>query len=111
MLDQAYPSNKRKITLSSAPINVEAFLNQRGNDRFVHLVNYSADKREGHVPQVQDFWPASGIKVRVQLTGEPGKVTLVPENRDVQFTFQNGVVSFEAEPLLIHSVYRIQTEK
>lgn len=108
MFDQAYPADKRKITVNPAPINVEVFLNALGGDLLVHLINYSADKREGHVPQVQDFWPVSGIKVQVQSSQKPDRVSLVPENREVQFTFQDGFVSFEAEPLLIHSVYRIQ---
>jgi len=108
MLDQAYPRNMRSVAVESAPINVEVFLNRRGEDRFVHLVNYSADKREGHVPQVQDFHPVYGIKIRVRLPEKPTRIMLVPEKREITYSFQNGYALFEAEPLLIHSAYWIQ---
>ena len=107
MLSRIYPENRRTIVLRNAPLNVEVFLNARDADRFVHLINFAADRREGHAPQVQDFRPVPGIEVAVRLDSEPKEVILVPDNKRIDFTYENGVVLFAADPLLIHSVYWI----
>ncbi len=109
MLNLAYPVDSRTVNCENAPINVELFYNHRGNERFVHLVNYSGDKREAGVAHAQDFPIIHGIRVKVRLKNRPASITSVPDGGDVKFTYRNGLVSFDAEPLEIHSVYRIET--
>ena len=108
MLNLVYPQDSRTIILEDAPINVEVFYNQRGNERFIHLINYSADKREANVPYVQDFPTVHGISVRVRFNGKPSRITAVPEERELRFDYRNGWASFDADPLYIHSVYRVE---
>jgi hypothetical protein len=110
MLDRVHPPEGRTVSLSNAPINVEVFHNLRDADSFVHLVNFSADKREGHAPMVQDFWPISGIDVHVRTEAKPRDVVLVPGEKSIDFAFESGIVSFVADPLLIHSVYWVRQE-
>ena len=107
MLDRVYPSAQRSIVCENTPINVEVFYNLRGGERFVHLVNYSGDKRGNGVPQTQDFPVVHGIRVSIKTDFKPSSVTLVPDREKIRFAFSEGVISFEAEPLHIHSVYRI----
>ena len=100
------------IALDGAPIRVEMFYNQRdsqwgnerGLERFVHLVDYAADKREVGTPYVQDFTAVHGIRIRLRLEREPRSVALVPDGRAVAYEFEDNWLSFEAEPLLIHAV-------
>ena len=110
MLAHAYPVDHRLITLRNAPINVELFYNARNDDRFVHLIGFSADKREGHAPMVQDFHAVSGIEVSIRLDRKPASVLLVPEDKHIDFNYKNGAVTFTADPLLIHSVYWISSK-
>ena len=107
MLDRVYPSAQRSIVCENTPINVEVFYNRRGTERFVHLVNYSGDKRGNGVPQTQDFPVVHGIQVHIKTDVKPSSVDVVPEGRKVRFAYRNGMISFEAEPLHIHNVYRI----
>ena len=76
--------------------------------RFVHLVNYSGDKREVGVPQIQDFIAVHGIQVKVKLKNRPVNITTVPDGKNISFTYRTGWVSFDAEPLDIHNMYRIE---
>ena len=108
LLDLVYPDGSRSVSFENAPINVETFYNERGHERFVHLVNFSGDKRERSTPQVQDFTTAHGIRVHVRLDVEPVGITSVPGGRDIPFTFGDGHATFEAQPLAIHNVYRIE---
>lgn len=109
ILGHVYPAESRKIVLENTPISVEVFYNQRGTERFVHLINYSGDKGEGGRPQPQDFVTVHGIRVRVRLEGSPVRVTRVPAGEAVPFAQQDGWISFDAAPLRIHEVYRIET--
>jgi hypothetical protein len=104
-----YPTEKRTIFLENAPVNVEMFYNKRGNERFVHMVNYSGDKRETGIPQTQDFPVIYGIKAHVKLDNAPEGISSIPEGTKIEFAYKDGWVTFEAEPLKIHSVYLIET--
>ncbi len=108
MLNLAYPFDSRTIVLENTPINVEVFYNQRGNELFIHLVNYSGDKRESGAPHAQDFPIIHGIRVKARLKNRPVNINSVPDGDDVKFTYRNGWALFEAEPLFIHNVYRIE---
>ena len=107
LLDLIYPENQRMLKLENTPINIEVFYNERDDERYVHLVNYSGDKRETGVPQVQDFTISFGIIVSVRTPSRPKSLTLVPDVRKIAFDYSGGVVRFEAEPLKIHDVYRM----
>ena len=87
---------------------MEVFYNEREDERFVHLVNYSGDKREIKLSMVQDFTIVHDIGVKVRLKSRPKSITIVPGGETIAFTYQNGWASFGAKPLEIHSVYRIE---
>ncbi|MFC1528560.1 beta-galactosidase trimerization domain-containing protein [Candidatus Latescibacterota bacterium] len=108
ILGQVYPNESRTIFLENTPINVEVFFNQRGNERFVHLINYSGDKRETGSSHAQDFTTVHDISVRVKLPEKPKRVTVVPESKNIDFEYSGGWLKFEALPLSIHHVYRIE---
>ncbi|MFC1693683.1 hypothetical protein ACFL1R_09280 [Candidatus Latescibacterota bacterium] len=103
-----YPDDSRTIVLENTPSNVEMFYNRRGRERFIHLVNYSGDKREVGTPKVQDFPVIHDIHIRIRLDEKPVRITAVPGGVNIQVTYRNGWVMFRAEPLEIHSVYRIE---
>ena len=108
MLEQVYPYESRSIVLENTPVNVETFSGIRGNELFLHLVNYSGDKREAGIPQAQDFTTVHGIRVRIRLRKKPVRITSVPGGREAAFTYKNGWVLLESEPLTVHNVYRIE---
>ena len=109
MLDQVHPRAARTIVCQNTPIRVEMFYNERAGERFVHLVNYCADKREYGTPYVQDFSAVHGIRIEVQLDDRPVRVTRVPGGEKVAYTYENGWIAFVAEPLIIHEVYWIES--
>lgn len=106
-LQLIYPPETRQISLDNAPINVELFYNQRHNERFVHLINYSGDKRDIGTPHVQDLPAVHDIKVKALLEKKPSSVTLVPDGKTIPFEYSNGWLQFTAGPLVIHDVYQI----
>lgn len=106
-----YPPEKRTIFIENAPMNVEMFYNERPGEKFVHLINYSGDKRDTGTPQVQDFTTVHGITVKVRLEKKPASLSLVPDGKTMTFSYaeslSGGWMTFEALSLNLHDVYRI----
>ena len=109
MLEQVHPAEARSLLLENAPVNVEVTYNTRGTDRFVHLLNYTGDKRMQGPQRLQSFSAVEGIQVRVRSDAKPKRVLLVPGSKPVTFEWRNGWIRFDAQPLTIHSVYRIES--
>jgi hypothetical protein len=106
-LGRVHPLEKRTILVEDAPITVEMFYNERQGEKFVHLINYSGDKRDTGTPHVQDFTTVHGIRVKVRMQKKPAGLTMVPEGKRIEFTYSDGMVTFNAQPLKIHDIYQI----
>ena len=107
MLHVVHPAAARTIIVENAPINVEVVYNSRGQDSFVHLLNFSGDRRVGN-QRIQDFIPAHGIQVRIRCAARPKRVLLVPEKKTIAFEWKDGWAGFQAQPLLVHGAYMIE---
>ena len=108
MLSLAHPVASRTIALENAPNNVEVSLNERASDKFVHLVNFTGDRRLQGAQRVQDLTAVDGIVVRFRCSRPPRRVILEPEKEVVACDWRAGWASFQARPLLLHSVYRVE---
>jgi hypothetical protein len=109
LLDLVHPQERRTIQVEGVPLPVEVFYNQRGGERFVHLVNYAGDKRETGTPQAQDFPSLRELRVRVALDAAPRRVRQVPSGEVVQVEYANGWASFTAQLEGPEAVYCIET--
>lgn len=76
--------------------------------RFVHLLNYTGDKRMSGSPRLQDVSVIQGIQVRCKCAAKPRSVLLVPEHIPLPFDWKDGWASFQSEPLAVHSVYMME---
>jgi hypothetical protein len=103
-----HPAERRAILLENAPLNVEVTFNSRGPDRFVHLVNYTGDKRAGG-QRLQEFSTAQGIRIGVRCGARPKRGLLAPEKRPVAFEWKGGRAWFQAQPLVLHDVYMMES--
>jgi hypothetical protein len=108
MLSLVHPPERRAILLDNAPLNVEVVYRSRGTQRFVHLLNYTGDKRMSGAARLQDASIVQGIGVRCRCAARPRSVMLVPERIPVPFAWKDGWAKFQAQPLAVHSVYMME---
>jgi hypothetical protein len=108
MFGQVHPPAARAIMLEDAPLNVELVCNTRGQDRFIHLLNFTGDRRFGGPQRLSDFSTVKGIHVRLRSQVRPKRVSVVPEKEPIAFEWKDGWAKFQAQPLTIHSVYWIE---
>ena len=108
LLDLVHPTSARTITVGNAPLNVEVFYNRRGDERFVHLVNYAGDKREVGTPQTQNLQPHRDIEISLALDGS-ARVSEVPADTAIDAEYVDGRLCFRASVAGAHAVYRVET--
>jgi len=108
MLHMTHPPAARAVVLENAPLNIEMTLNTRGSDRFVHLINFTGDKRAG-AQRIEDFAAVPGIRVGVRCRTRPRRVQLVPEMKAVAVEWKDGRAWFQAQPLVLHDVYKMES--
>lgn len=109
LLDLVHPQERRTIRVEGVPLAVEVFYNQRGRERFVHLVNYAGDKRETGTPQTQDFPALGDLHIYVALDKAPRCVREVPSGEEVAVEYAEGWACFSAHLQGAHAVYCIDT--
>lgn len=71
--------------------------------RLVHLLFAHTTIRGRDTEVIEDIVPLYDIDVSVK-TEAPEKVTIVPQNEDIPFTFENGKVHFKVHKLEIHQM-------
>jgi hypothetical protein len=108
MLHVAQPPARRTIVLENAPLHVEAAFNSRGADRFLHLINYTGDKRMAGAQRLQDFSAVSGIRAGIASAARPKRIVLAPERKPIPFEWRDGRAWFQARPLIIHDIYMME---
>jgi putative glycosyl hydrolase-like family 6 (GHL6) protein/glycosyl hydrolase family 42 (putative beta-galactosidase) len=108
MLHLAHPPAQRVVVLENTPLNVEVTYNARGSDRFVHLLNYTGDKRIAGAQRLQDFSAVQGIRVGVRCNARPRRVLLAAEKKPIAFEWKDGRAWFQARPLILHDVYMME---
>jgi Hypothetical glycosyl hydrolase 6/Beta-galactosidase trimerisation domain len=108
MFSVAHPPARRTIVLENAPLNVEVTFNSRGADKFLHLINYTGDKRMAGAQRLQDFSGVSGIRVGIESAARPRRIVLAPERKPVPFEWKDGRAWFQAQPLIMHDLYMME---
>jgi hypothetical protein len=82
-------------------------LTQQGSRKIVHLLFAHTTIRGDDTEVIEDVVPIFNIKVCVK-SEKPNKVILVPENSELNFTYENGKVCFTVPKVLIHQMISIE---
>ena len=108
MLHQALPPARRAILFENAPLNVEVTFNSRGDARFVHLVNFTGDKRIAGAQRMQDFSAVNDIRIGIACHARPKRIVLATERKPIPFEWKENRAWFQAQPLMMHDIYMIE---
>ncbi len=107
LLDWTAPVQEVEV---EAPAQVEVVLRERGETRFLHLINY-ANQRFGqgfHPVVLEDVVPVMGIPARVR--GRATRVLERPSGRPLQFGVDGEFTHLTLPRLDIHAIVEIQME-
>ena len=80
-------------------------MDQTGENRLVNHVLYASPVRRGSgVEIIEDIIPLYNIDVAIKLDKQPKRVYLAPENKDIAYTCENGVLSYTIGKLDLHAM-------
>ena len=77
------------------------------SDYILHLL-YANPISRGSVKVIEDIVTLNNITVKINLGKEVKKVALVPEKKDLEFSFNEGAIQFTVPELKGHQMIQIK---
>ncbi len=98
-------SDAKTLTTNLPAQGVVTLMDQTGENRLVNHVLYASPVRRGNgIEIIEDIIPLYDIDVAIKLDKQPKRVYLAPENRDIAYTYDNGVLSYKIDKLDLHAM-------
>lgn len=92
-----------------APTCIDVTLRQRGDTAFIHLVNRISgipnQPNNGAIDEIPAIGP---VRLRMKLAKQPGSVHCALENGDVEWKWQDGILTATLSSVHIHSAIVIE---
>ncbi|MBQ4137572.1 MAG: beta-galactosidase trimerization domain-containing protein, partial [Clostridia bacterium] len=91
---------------TSLPSNgIATLTKQEDEKRYINHLLYTVTKPRGRVVEViEDEVPLYDTKVSLRINEKPVRVYLAPECKDVDFTYESGVLSFTVDKFTTHGM-------
>ena len=87
---------------------IDVTLNKINNKEVINLINIGGNNNSGIVDVFDEIPPLFNINVFINTDKKPNKITLLPENKQVKFSFKNGKASLVVPKLEIHSLLVVE---
>lgn len=92
---------------SSVPDRGVITLMQQGDRKIVHLLYAHTTKRGADTEVIEDIVPLYNVDVKFKCD-KPSKVTLVPQNEEIDFVYADGKAEFTVPKVEIHQMICIE---
>lgn len=103
ILDRLLGDSRTLVT--DLPSNgVVTLMEQPEQNRYVNHLLYAVTKLRGKVEVIEDAIPIYDTTVSVRLPQKPSRVYLAPEEKDIPFVYENGVVTYKVEKFTMHAM-------
>jgi len=96
--------NEKTITTNLGSNGIVTLMEQKSENRYVNHLLYSVTKNRGRVEVIEDAPETVKTKVSIRMTETPKRVYLAPINKDIPFTYCDGVLSYEVESFTLHAM-------
>lgn len=103
MLDKLLGQSKTLET-NLGSNGVVTLMEQKQENRYVNHLLYAVTKMRGNTEVIEDAPVTIDTKVSVRLKEKPSRVYLAPEEKDIPFTYENGVLSYTVDKFTLHGM-------
>jgi len=84
---------------------IVTLMNQKSRNRLVNHLLYASPVRRGDsIEVIEDILPVYGTRVNLRIPFDIKRVYLAPQMKDIDFTLENGVLSYEVECFECHQM-------
>ncbi len=102
VLDMLLGNSKTVLTNLPVPGIITLRKQENANRLVLHALYASPVKRGTNVEVIEDIVPIYDTSFRINLDRAPKKLYAAPQMTDIPFTFENGVLSFNAKKIDCH---------
>lgn len=97
----------RLASTVSGSSTIHQVLTRKNNKTYIHLINTSGPHDNPNVMAYEEVNPLSDVLVAFRSAKAPKTVKLQPENKSVNYTYENGNVIVFVTPVKIYSILEI----
>ncbi|MCC7204789.1 MAG: alpha-L-fucosidase [Phycisphaeraceae bacterium] len=101
LIDHLLPDPLLRV---DGPTGLETSVMQQGRRTIVHLLYYTPERRTPTLDMVEDVIPLADLHLSLSLPKSPRRVQLVPQRRDLPFTYRSGRVEVTLPRLAGHQM-------
>ena len=83
---------------------IVTLMEQKCENRYVNHLLYAVTKKRGRIEVIEDAPVTVGTEVTVRMESKPKRVYIAPENRDIPFSYQNGILSYSVDSFVLHTM-------
>lgn len=94
-----------KTVTTNLPSNgVITLMEQTEKNRLVNHLLYAVTKLRGKTEVIEDAIAIHDVTVSIRLDAEPKRVYVAPEEKDIEYKYENGVLSYTVPPFELHTM-------
>lgn len=99
----------QRLVVHNGPSSLNINLNmQEYNNRYVlHMLHYIPEKRTESIDIIEDIIPLYNIDIKLNLDETITSVKLVPENKNIEFEINQGILSFAVPEIRGHQMIEL----
>ena len=79
-------------------------MEQTEKNRYVNHLLYAVTKNRGDTEVIEDAPVTVDTHVEIKLAAGPSRVYLAPENKDIPFTYENGILKYTVDRFTLHGM-------
>jgi len=101
-----------KTLTTNLPSNgVVTLMYQDKCGRYVNHLLYAVTKNRGkNIEVIEDVIPIRGTNVKIKLGRQPARVYLAPENTDIAYKYENGILEYTVDEFTTHAMVVIDVQ-
>ena len=103
MIDEMLGDNKTLVT-DLMSNGVVTLMEQKKENRLINHLLYAVTKLRGAVEIIEDAPVTVDTTVSIKLSEKPKRVYLAPEMRDIDYTYENGVLTYTVDRFTLHAM-------
>ena len=103
MLDEMLGEDKTLVT-NLGSNGVVTLMEQKSQNRLVNHLLYAVTKMRGAVEVIEDAPVTVDTTVSIKLSQKPQRVYIAPEMKDIDFTYENGTLTYTVERFTLHGM-------
>ncbi len=104
IIEQLGPERRIEVTGSHL---VHVALNQLNGKTYLNLINIAGEHTNPSAIGYDQVPPLYGLSVSIKTPAKPSGIILLPEGKEMEFTYLNGKSSFLIPKLEIHSIVEV----